>query len=207
MISTVLLVLAAYAAGAIPAAHWTGLFIYGKDLRTLGSCNLGATNVQRVLGWNAAIPVGLFDVFKGFAPAWWFPMLDGQTAPWWGVVYGAAAIVGHVFSFWVRFRGGKGVATSAGVLIAVAPLAAAVGAGTWLVVLLISRRVSVASIAAAVSVPVAALLALDPDTPLLTFLVLMAAFVVWAHRSNIRRLLAGQEPSIDEVHKASGRDG
>ncbi len=207
MISTVLLVLAAYAAGAIPAAHWTGLFIYGKDLRTLGSCNLGATNVQRVLGWNAAIPVGLFDVFKGFAPAWWFPMLDGHTAPWWGVVYGAAAIVGHVFSFWVRFRGGKGVATSAGVLIAAAPLAAAVGAGTWLVVLLISRRVSVASIAAAVSVPVAALLAMDPDTPLLTFLVLMAAFVVWAHRSNIRRLLAGQEPSIDEVHKAGGRDG
>lgn len=205
MISTVLLVLAAYAAGAIPAAHWTGLFIYGKDLRTLGSCNLGATNVQRVLGWNAAIPVGLFDVFKGFAPVWWFPMIDGHTASWWGVVYGGAAIIGHVFSFWVRFRGGKGVATSAGVLIAVAPLAAAIGAGTWLVVLLVSRRVSVASIAAAVSVPVTALVAMDPDTPILTFLLLMAAFVVWAHRSNIRRLLAGREPSIDEVHKAGGR--
>ena len=103
--------------------------LHGKDLRTLGSCNLGATNVQRVLGWGAAIPVGLFDIFKGFAPVWWFPQLDDQTAPWWTVAYGAAAIVGHVFSFWVRFRGGKGVATSAGVLLAVAPLAAAVGLG------------------------------------------------------------------------------
>lgn len=206
MMTTVLLVLAAYALGAIPAAHWTGLFIFGKDLRTLGSCNLGATNVQRVIGWHAAIPVGLFDVFKGFAPTFWFPMIDDHTASWWSLVYGGAAIIGHVFSLWVRFRGGKGVATSAGVLIAVAPLAAALGAGMWLVVLLISRRVSVASIAAAVSVPVAAFFATDPGAPLMTFLLLMAAFVVWAHRSNIRRLLAGREPTIDEVHKAGGRD-
>jgi glycerol-3-phosphate acyltransferase PlsY len=206
MITTILLILAAYALGAIPTAHWTGLFIFGKDLRTLGSCNLGATNVQRVIGWHAAIPVGLFDVFKGFAPAFWFPMIDGHTTSWWTVVYGAGAIVGHVFSLWVRFKGGKGVATSAGVLIAAAPLAVAVGLGTWLVALLISRRVSVASIAAALSVPIAAFLAMDPDAPLMTFLVLMAAFVVWAHRSNIRRLLAGREPTIDEVHKAGGRD-
>ncbi len=206
MITTVLLILAAYAVGSIPAAHWTGLFIFGKDLRTLGSCNLGATNVQRVIGWHAAIPVGLFDVFKGFAPAFWFPMIDDHTASVWTVVYGGAAIIGHVFSFWVRFRGGKGVATSAGVLIAAAPLAVAVGAGTWLVALLISRRVSVASIAAALAVPVAAFFAMDPDAPLMTFLVLMAAFVVWAHRSNIQRLLAGREPTIHEAHKAGGRD-
>ena len=204
MISAPLLVLAAYVAGAIPASHWTGLFFYGKDLRTLGSCNLGATNVQRVLGWRAAIPVGLFDIFKGFAAAWWFPQLDDQMAAWWAVVYGGAAIVGHCFSFWVRFRGGKGVATSAGVLIAVAPVAAAVGAGIWLLVLLISRKVAVASMAAALSVPVAGFVAMSPDPALLTFLVLMAVFVVWAHRSNIRRLLAGEEPSIDEVLDLDG---
>lgn len=206
MITTVLLILAAYAVGAIPAAHWTGLFIFGKDLRTLGSCNLGATNVQRVIGWHAAIPVGLFDVFKGFAPAFWFPIFDDHAAPVWTVVYGGAAIIGHVFSFWVRFRGGKGVATSAGVLIAAAPLAVAFGAGTWLVALLISRRVSVASIAAALAVPVGGYFAMDPEAPLMIFLVLMAAFVVWAHRSNIRRLLAGREPTIHEAHKAGGRD-
>lgn len=203
MISAPLLVLAAYAVGAIPASHWTGL-LHGKDLRTLGSCNLGATNVQRVLGWRAAIPVGLFDIFKGFAPVWWFPQLDDQTASWWTVVYGGAAIVGHCFSFWVRFRGGKGVATSAGVLIAVAPLAAGVGLSTWLLVLLISRRVSVASMAAALSVPVAGFVAMRPAPPVMTFLVLMALFVVWAHRSNIRRLRAGEEPTIHEARKADG---
>ncbi|MDE2753211.1 MAG: glycerol-3-phosphate acyltransferase, partial [Gemmatimonadota bacterium] len=117
---------------------------------------------------------------------------------------GQGSIVGHCFSFWVRFRGGKGVATSAGVLIAVAPLAAAVGAGTWLIVLLISRKVSVASMAAAVSVPVAGFVAMRADSALLTFLVLMALFVVWAHRSNIRRLLAGEEPGIHDVRNADG---
>ena len=202
MISAPLLVLAAYAAGAIPTAFWTGK-LHGKDLRTLGSCNLGATNVQRVLGWGAAIPVGLFDIFKGFAPVWWFPQLDDRTAPWWTVAYGGAAIVGHVFSFWVRFRGGKGVATSGGVLLAVAPLAAAVGLGVWLVTLLVSRMVSVASMAAAVAVPVAGFF-LDPGPAVMIFLVLMAVFVVWAHRSNIRRLLAGEEPRIDRRREGGG---
>ena len=198
MVAAPLLVLAAYAAGAIPASFWTGRFIYGKDLRKLGSCNLGATNVQRVLGWGAAIPVGLFDVFKGFAPAFWFPLVDDRTAGWWAVVYGGAAIVGHCFSFWVRFRGGKGVATSAGVLIAITPLAAAVGAGVWLLTLLVARRVSVASIAAALSVPVTGFF-MGLASPLLAFLVFMAAFVVWAHRSNIRRILAGDEPRIGDA--------
>lgn len=206
MISAPLLVLAAYAVGAVPASHWTGLFFYGKDLRTLGSGNLGATNAQRVLGWRAAIPVGVFDVFKGFAPAWWFPVFDDRTAAWWSVVYGGAAIIGHCFSVWVRFRGGKGVATSAGVLIAVAPVAAAVGAGTWLLGVLVSRKVSVASMAAALSVPVAGFAAMSADPALLIFLVLVAVFVVWAHRSNIRRLRAGEEPSIGETRGPDGGD-
>lgn len=206
MISAPLLVLAAYAAGAVPASHWTGLFFYGKDLRTLGSGNLGATNVQRVLGWRAAIPVGVFDVFKGFAPAWWFPAFDDRTAAWWSVVYGGAAIIGHCCSFWVRFRGGKGVATSAGVLIAVAPIAAAVGAGTWLLAVLVSRKVSVASIAAALSVPLAGFAVVSTDPALLIFLVLMAVFVVWAHRSNIRRLRAGEEPKIGGMRGPDGGD-
>lgn len=203
MIAAPLLVLAAYGAGTIPASFLTGRFIYGKDLRRLGSRNLGATNVQRVLGWRAAIPVGLFDVFKGFAPAWWFPMVDDRTAPWWAVIYGGAAILGHCFSVWVRFRGGKGVATSAGVLVAVAPLAAAVGAAVWLLTLLVGRTVSVASIAAALSVPVAGYF-MGLDSPIPAFLVLMAVFVVWAHRSNIRRLLAGDEPQIGDALEEDG---
>ena len=203
MTTALLLVATAYAAGAIPASHWTGL-LHGKDLRTLGSCNLGATNVQRVLGWGAAIPVGLFDIFKGFAPVWWFPAIDGQSGEGWAIAYAAAAILGHCYSFWVDFRGGKGVATSAGALIALAPLAVAVGVVVWLAVLFGARKVSVASMAAAVSVPVAGFAATDARGALLGFLTGMAIFVVLAHRSNIRRLMAGEEPSIGRRRGAGG---
>ncbi len=199
MISALLLLLAAYVAGAVPASHWTGLVFYGKDLRALGSQNLGATNAQRILGWRAAIPVATFDIFKGFAPALWFPQLaqvDDQAAASWGIAYGAAAILGHCFSVFVRFRGGKGVGTSAGVLLALAPGVVPVGAATWLLVLLISRKVSVASMTAALAVPIAGMVVIDAEGLLLAFFVALAAFVVWAHRANIRRLLAGEEPSI-----------
>ncbi|MCY4400080.1 MAG: glycerol-3-phosphate 1-O-acyltransferase PlsY [Gemmatimonadetes bacterium] len=196
MTSALILVLAAYLAGSIPSAFWVGRFFYRKDLRTLGSCNLGATNAFRVLGWQAALPVILVDMFKGFAPVWWFPDLDGQTAFWWTVAYGAAAIVGHVFSFWVGFKGGKGVATSAGVLVAVAPVAMVAGGGIWLIAMLTTRIVSLASIAGAVAVGIAGLFIADAGLPVRAFLGSMAAFVVWAHRSNIRRLLAGTEPRL-----------
>ena len=204
MTNAILFVLAAYVAGATPSAYWIGRAVYGKDLRTLGSCNLGATNAFRVLGWQAALPVVLVDIFKGFAPVWWFPGLDDQTAVSWTVVYGAAAIVGHVFSFWVRFRGGKGVATSAGVLAAVAPVAALAGFVAWVVALLVTRTMSLASIVAALTVGVAGLLIPGIGVSGRVFCGFIALFVVWAHRSNIRRLLAGEEPRIDATF---GRDG
>ena len=204
MTNAPLFVLAAYVAGATPSAYWIGRFLYGKDLRTLGSCNLGATNALRVLGWRAAVPVIVADIFKGFAPVWWFPGLDDQTGVWWTVAYGVAAIVGHVFSFWVRFRGGKGVATSAGVLAAVAPVAAIAGAVAWVLALVVSRIVSVASMAAALTVGVAGLFIPGLGVAGKAFFGFVALFVVWAHRSNIRRLMAGEEPRIDA---AFGRDG
>ena len=196
--------LAAYVAGATPSAYWIGRAFHGKDLRTLGSCNLGATNAFRVLGWQAALRVVVVDIFKGFAPVWWFPGLDDQTAVWWTVAYGAAAIMGHVFSFWVRFRGGKGVATSAGVLAAVAPVAALAGFVAWVVALLVTRTVSLASIVAALTVGVAGLFIPGIGVSGRVFFGFIALFVVWAHRSNIRRLLAGEEPRIDATF---GRDG
>lgn len=204
MTNALLFVLAAYVAGATPSAYWIGRFLYGKDLRTLGSCNLGATNALRVLGWRAAVPVIVADIFKGFAPVWWFPGLDDQTGAWWTVAYGAAAIVGHVFSFWVRFRGGKGVATSAGVLAALAPVAAAAGLVGWVLALAVSRMVSVASMAGAVTVGVAGLFLSGIGVPGKVFCSFITVFVVWAHRSNIRRLLAGEEPRIDA---SFGQDG
>ena len=204
MTNAPLFVLAAYVAGATPAAYWVGRFFYRKDLRILGSCNLGATNALRVLGWKAAVPVVAIDILKGFAPAWWFPHLDDQTAVWWTVVYGAAAIVGHVFSFWVRFRGGKGVATSVGVLAAVAPVVALAGVLAWVLALLVTRTVSVASMVAAVTVGVAGFAVPGTAVFAKVFFGFIALFVIWAHRSNIRRLRAGEEPRIDAKF---GRDG
>ena len=207
MTNALLLVLAAYVAGATPSAFWIGRAFYGRDLRTLGSRNLGATNALRVLGWHAALPVMAADIFKGFAPVFWFPVLDGQTAAWLTVVYGTAAIVGHVFPFWVRFRGGKGVATSAGVLVAVAPVAGAAGIVAWLLALLVSRVVSVASMAAALTVGVAGLFLPGIGLSGQVFLGFIAVFVVWAHRSNIRRLLAGEEPRMGRIRNNGGASG
>ena len=211
MTTPLLLTLAAYGAGAVPSSFWVGRFLYGKDLRTLGSCNLGATNVFRVLGWQPAAVVMIADVFKGFAPVWWFPGIDGHSAGWWPVIYGTAAIVGHVFSVWVGFKGGKGVATSGGVLVAMAPGIALLGFGTWIVTLLLARTVAVASMAAAVAVGVAGLLVPSVDPSVRIFLGFIAVFVVWAHRSNIQRLLRGTEPRIGRTDgrregRTDGRD-
>ena len=192
-----LLVILSYVIGATPTSYWLGRTAYGVDLRQEGSGNLGATNTFRVLGWKAAVPVMVVDVAKGWFPAFYFPMVDDQASWAWALAYGAAAIVGHVSSFWVGFRGGKGVATSAGVFLALAPSAVLAALIAWLLVLATTRLVSVASLSAAVTIPV--WLGFNPQpggTMLLVFTVAMALFVFWAHRSNIRRLLKGTEPRI-----------
>ena len=187
------LVLLSYLLGAIPTSYWVGRGFYGIDLRQHGSGNLGATNVYRVLGWKAALPVMLVDIAKGFVPAWLFPRLD--DAPWtWALAYGTAAVLGHVYSLWVRFKGGKGVATSGGVLLGLAPWAMLAAFLVWLAVVLITRIVSLASILAALTVPIATLLLPNEGgTPLVWFTAALATFVIWAHRANIRRLLRGEE--------------
>jgi glycerol-3-phosphate acyltransferase PlsY len=186
-------VVLSYLLGAMPTSFWMGKAIYGVDLRHKGSGNLGATNALRVIGWKAALPVVLVDVAKGFAPAWLFPRLE--TAPWsWALAYGAAAILGHVFSVWVRFRGGKGVATSAGVFLGLAPWAVLAGFAVWTVTVTVTRIVSLGSVLAALTIPVAVwLLPHEDGWSLLAFTVALAAFVTWAHRANLGRLLRGEE--------------
>jgi glycerol-3-phosphate acyltransferase PlsY len=193
-----------YLVGAIPTSYWVGRSIYGIDLRREGSGNLGATNTFRVLGWKAALPVVLFDVFKGFAPVWWAasvvdaatlpPALAGTDALPFVLLSGAVAIIGHVFSVWVGFRGGKGVATSAGVFLALAPWAFLAALALFSVLVGATRMVSVGSLSAALLLPL-----LVWSTPhrggqaVVGFSVLIALFVIWAHRSNIGRLLRGEE--------------
>lgn len=185
---------ASYLLGAIPTSYLAGKWVRGIDLREHGSRNLGATNLYRILGWKFAIPVGLFDVAKGAVPV----LLFGPRVP--GVPYfpfwcGIAAVIGHVFSVFVGFKGGKGVATAAGMVIALAPLAFPVVLVAWALIVWLTGYVSLGSIIAAALFPVADY-ALHParrSWVTLLFDVGIAAFIIWKHRANIQRLLQGTE--------------
>lgn len=182
----------AYLLGATPTSYLVGRLFCGTDLREHGSGNLGATNVFRVMGWKAAVPVAFVDVAKGWVPVTVFPRWAQTADPEWALAYGAAAIVGHVFSVYVKFKGGKGVATSAGVFTALAPLATLVGVVVWAVVVSATRIVSLGSLMAAMALPVAMYLTGEPILEL-WLAAGLAAFVIFAHRSNIGRLLRGEE--------------
>jgi len=200
MTRPLLFVLLAYLWGAIPAS-WIAGKLRGVDLRRVGSGNLGATNTFRVLGAKVAAPVMVFDILKGLLPVVLFTQWDGSADWRWELAYGAAAIVGHVFSIYMRFRGGKGVATSAGVMLAEAPVALGVGLVVWLVVLRTTRMVSASSIAAALTV--LGLLFVTPVRPEMRILgCAVCLFVVFAHRSNIQRIMNGTEPRFGSSRKA-----
>lgn len=190
-----LLLACSYLLGAIPTSWIVGRLARGIDLRDHGSGNLGATNAFRVLGWKAATPVFLFDIAKGFTPTFFFPAWDGVAAGGWALAYGAAAIVGHVYSVYVGFRGGKGVATSAGVFLALAPWAVLAGLLVWGALVFATGIVSLSSILAAMVVPVA-VWAIQGPGPVLWLSLALAAFIIVAHRSNIRRLLRGEEQAF-----------
>ena len=193
MSPVVLWLATSYFVGAIPTSYLAARLFRGIDLREHGSRNLGATNVYRTLGWRYAIPVGLVDIAKGAVPVLLFAprVSDSQL---FALACGIVAVVGHVFSVFVRFRGGKGVATAAGVMLGLAPLALGVAALTWLLVLKLTGYVSLASIAAAALFPAAVYLLERPDQPGVLWLdALLAAAIIWFHRSNIRRLLNGTE--------------
>jgi glycerol-3-phosphate acyltransferase PlsY len=191
-VTAALLVIASYFVGAIPTSYIAGRVTRGIDLRQHGSGNLGATNAYRVLGWRAAIPIFLIDILKGFLPVLLFPRIDGEAHLAWALAYGVAAILAHVYSIYVGFRGGKGVATSAGVFLALAPVAVLLSLLIWIALVATTGYVSLASITAAAAMP---LLILATGAPLavLVLSLLLAAFVIFAHRANIRRLRRGEE--------------
>lgn len=189
---TWLFLLLAYLVGATPTSYMVGRWIHGIDLRKHGSGNLGATNTFRVLGWRAALPVVVLDVAKGWVPTAFFPQWDGGAPLEWALVYGAGAIVGHVLSVFVGFKGGKGVATSAGVFMAIAPWAVLIAGVVWGVVVLLTRIVSLGSLLAAIVLPIAVFATGEPWLELWLSLGL-SLFVIHAHRSNIRRLLRREE--------------
>jgi acyl phosphate:glycerol-3-phosphate acyltransferase len=189
-----LLLIASYLLGSVPASYLAGKWTRGIDLRKHGSGNLGATNTFRVLGPRVAAPVMVFDVLKGFVPAFLFVRWDGAPDVRWALAYGAAAIVGHVFSVYMRFKGGKGVATGAGVFLALAPIAVGVGLLVWLVTLWRTRMVSLGSILAALTVAVLLLVVPGIDTAVRVLGIGITLFIIFAHRANLGRIMRGEEP-------------
>ena len=182
----------AYLLGAFPTSFVAGKLARGIDLRAHGSKNLGATNVFRILGWKYAIPVVLVDIAKGAVPVALFGAWSGLGAAW-AAAFGATAVLGHVFSPFVGFRGGKGVATAAGMFIALAPLAVAIALPVWGLSLWLTGYVSVSSIVASVTFPVWVRLTEPLAQPAFYASLALAALIVFSHRANIRRLFAGTE--------------
>ena len=183
---------ASYFVGAIPTSYLVAKLVKGIDLRTVGSKNLGATNLYRALGWRWAVPVGLFDVAKGAVPVLLFGPLAGG-GPWLPSLFGATAVLGHVFSVFVRFKGGKGVATAAGVVLGIAPWATLASLLVWTATVWLSGYVSLGSILAAATLPVAVFFLHPGLRSTIWIFGGLALFVVLMHRANLRRLLNGTE--------------
>lgn len=192
MTQLTLLTLLAYLIGSIPF----GLLISkakGQDIRTMGSCNIGATNVLRCMGKPLGITCFVLDVLKGFLPAFLFTKI-GTCGSEFGILFGTAAILGHNFPIFLKFKGGKGVATSAGVLLGVAPLAVAVGLFVWALVFKISGYVSLGSIIAALVVIITGWARVGNYGIVTAIaLTLLGLLTIYRHRTNIQRLMNGTE--------------
>lgn len=191
---------ASYFLGAIPFGLLAGK-LKGIDIRQQGSGNIGATNVFRCVGKSWGVAVYFLDMLKGFVAAYVFPRLAAAIVapePLWeylGIACACLAVAGHNWPVYLRFRGGKGIATTTGGLLGVAPAAMGIGVAVWPILFLTTRYVSLASIGAALAVGVAAWMLYGSDQPpvLASALTLLAVVAIWRHRANIRRLAAGTE--------------
>lgn len=200
MIEIAGLIAVSYLLGSIPAAYIAARS-RGIDLRRHGSGNLGATNAIRVLGMRTGLAVFAFDMAKGGLPVWLFPRLlappfsGGQEPTIVGIACGVAAIIGHARPIYLRFsKGGKGVATAAGVFLALAPIQAVLALIVFAIVLLSSGYVSLGSLIATSTLPVLLALTVGLSSPVFIISIAVTAFVFWTHRPNIARLRRGEEP-------------
>jgi len=186
-------ILASYVLGSIPTGLWLGLRFRGIDIREHGSRNIGATNTMRVLGKGLGGAALAADILKGWVPV----VLFSQAAAWpyLPLACGVAAILGHSFSLFLGFKGGKGVATSTGVFLGLLPVPTLIAAVVFGIVLAATRMVSAGSISAAVALCAASFF-FTGDRVLLAIVVLMAALVILKHRDNIKRILRGEENRI-----------
>ncbi len=215
MLSFFTVVLASYLAGAIPTSIIVGKILRGRDfdIRNEGSGNAGGTNVFRVLGWKPGVFVMLLDAFKGFAAtlwvAHWQPFgpshIDATVLP---IICGVAAVIGHIWTVFAGFRGGKGVGTATGMIVALYPIAALVCFVIFVGVVYLTRYISVGSIIAAACLPIVLFLGEKffmnevPDA-MFQFSVMLTILIIYTHRQNIRRLLAGTENRFGQKRNAN----
>jgi acyl phosphate:glycerol-3-phosphate acyltransferase len=197
--------LVAYLGGSTPTAYLAGRMIKGIDLRKHGSGNLGATNVYRTLGGPAALVVLIIDAAKGAVPALFFAgWFAASPTSWWPILYGLAAIAGHVVPYFGLFAGGgKGVATTSGVFWALAPLPSLVALIVFVSVVAVTRFVSLGSIIAALSLAMSSAVLGGIASRVTWVATLAALFVIWNHRSNIDRLLQGREARLTKPGAAA----
>lgn len=221
MASIAVILILSYLVGSIPGSIWVGKLLHGVDVREHGSGNPGATNVFRVLGWKSGLLCSVIDLGKGLFAAGVIATIRIDALPvafeaWHPdtmvrLLAGLAAIAGHMFPVWASFHGGKGVNTSAGVLLALTPVSMFITLAAFFIVLLSTRYVSLASLSAAVVFPstvavrryVFGVESLDPS--LLVFSIVMAVGIIVAHRPNIKRLLKGTENRVRSFRPAEGQ--
>ncbi len=193
------LVILAYLIGSIATSVWVGKWFYNKDVRKFGSGNAGATNTIRVLGWKAGLPVLIFDLFKGwlavqlaYLTSFYIPKSDDFIT--YQLILGGAAILGHIFPLYVGFKGGKGVATLFGVILALNPVPTAICMGVFLIIVLLTKYVSLGSIIAGFSFPFVVILIFHTTTPsMVIFSLVVAILLLFTHQKNIERLLRNEE--------------
>lgn len=224
MLSLLLILLISYFLGSIPGALWSSKALHGVDIRKYGSKNAGATNAFRVVGWQAGVLATVVDMGKGYLsagvvasviridPLPALGIFGWDSGVVIGLIAGLAAIVGHMFPVFARFEGGKGVNTAAGILLALAPLTMLYTLLVFALVLFTSRYVSLASITAAVAFPAIVTIrryamGVDIDPSILVIGLLIGTAIIVAHRSNIGRLLRGNENRVSSFSPAQGMLG
>jgi glycerol-3-phosphate acyltransferase PlsY len=203
MVTLATLLVGSYLVGSVPFGYLAGRLV-GIDIRQAGSGNVGATNVVRVLGKGYGYPVFALDFLKGFGAVKISMLMAPGQPPEWnspeivGILAAMSSILGHLYPPWLKFKGGKGVATSGGALLALTPVATLIGVAIWITVFWLTRYVSLASITAAVLLPVVILVVNSHDQnngkPLVYSSACVAAVIIWRHRSNLSRLMRGTEP-------------
>ncbi|MEW6686407.1 MAG: glycerol-3-phosphate 1-O-acyltransferase PlsY [Candidatus Edwardsbacteria bacterium] len=193
----ILLFLLSFASGSVPFAYLIGLF-YGVDIRKKGSGNVGATNVFRTVGTFPGIIALALDILKGLLPV--ILARSFEFVPLWQILIGLMAVIGHCFTPFLKFRGGKGVATSAGVFLGLAPLATIGVAIVWILAVLIGRYISLGSIIAGISLPifisVISKIRQEQNWILLIFASFVSILIILRHVPNLKRLMRGSEPKV-----------